>query len=397
MTRWSVVRGMALAALLAGCGGEAPSPASLATVTDSAGIRVVTNRIPPTGLPDYATVGPQHDLELGGGEAGSFVNVERVLTLSDGRLVVANREPPELRFFAPTGEYLGRAGAEGQGFGEFRDLSRMGRAGGDTIWTYDVRLQRLAIWDGEGTIIADAEAPRQDFVEGRFGDGSYLLVPGWQTRLHTDDPRNGVRRDPATYLRWFPGTGDSVTVGTFSHNELLVLEPEEAEGLVMGTPPFGRQTVRAVGPGRFYVGEQNQFEILSYDPDGTLREIIRVEGVDLTLSPDLVAATRRRTREGGDGEEAPWAQRFWDAVPETRPAFGEIRLDAMGHLWVAEHVAGVGMPRNWMVFSPDGSLLGLVEVPHDFRVLSIGRDHVIGAMPDFPGTEIIRRYPLRRR
>lgn len=383
--------------VVAACGGgESASSAAPPTVTDSAGVRVVTNRIPSGGLPEYADVGPTPELELNGGAPGPFVDVERAITLSDGRIAVANRSTFEIRYYAADGRFLQATGEEGNRFGTFRDLSRLGRSAGDSVWVYDVQSERLTVLDETGTAALDASAPAHQFVAGRFGDNSFLLVPGWRTDFHTRNPADTVRWDPATYYRWTPATGDTVPVGVFPHNEILVLEPDEADGLVVGTPPFGRQTVRAVGPGRFYVGDQETFEIRGFDPDGTLREIIRLTGLDLTVTPELMTAARRASRAGGD-EEAPWAERFWEAAPATRPAYGEMLLDALGHLWVAEHVTSLTPPRNWMVFGPDGALLGLVEVPPNFRVFEIGRDYVLGAGPGLPGAEVIRRYSLQRR
>lgn len=384
-----------LVAAVAACGGEqATIPAP--TVSDSAGVRFVSNRIPATGIPDYAEVDPTPDLEMRGGPPGPFVDVERAFTLGDGRIVVANRSTFKVRYYQPDGTFIGEVGDYGDAFGQFQDLSRIGRAGGDSVWAYDVEVERLTMLDGEGTPVLEAKAPGREFVVGRFGDGSYLLVPGWRTEAHFRNPVDTVRRDTAEYHRWFPETGQETRVGTFPHNEVLVLEPEEAEGLVVGTPPFGRQTVRAVGPGRFYVGRQNEFEIRGYDADGTLREVISLEGVDLALTPALMDEARRLTAPDPASSEPAWAEDFWAAVPDTRPAYGPLLLDAVGNLWVGEHVVDLSPPRNWMVFSPEGALLGLVEVPFNFRVFEVGQTYILGASPGLPGAEIVKRLPMRR-
>lgn len=358
---------------------------------------MVSNRIPPTGVPEYATLAPQPDVEMTGGPPGAFVDIERAFTLRDGRIIVANRSTHMIRYYNPDGTFIKETGGLGETFGLFQDLSRIGRAGGDSVWAYDVQIERLTMLDETGEPVLEAKAPGREFLSGRFGDGSFLLIPGWRTELHIRNPTDSVRRDPAEYHRWFPETGSETVVGTFPHNEVLVLEPEEAEGIVMGTPPFGRQTVRAVGPGRFYVGEQDDFTIRGYDPDGTLREIISLEGVDLSLTPGMIRSAREDVRPEDGSPEAPWVEDFWEAVPDTRPAYGAMLLDALGNLWVAEHVTNLTPPRNWMVFSPEGALLGLVAVPPNTRVFEVGRSHILGAGPGLPGAEVVRRYPLTRR
>lgn len=380
----------------AACGGETGTTIPGPTITDSAGVRMVANRIPATGIPDYAEVDPTPELEMRGGPPGPFVDVERAFTLPDGRIVVANRNSYTIRYYQADGTYIGEVGGQGEVFGKFQDVSRIGRAGADSIWVYDVQTERLTMLDGEGTPVLEAKAPGREFVVGRFGDGSYLLVPGWRTEAHFRNPMDSVRRDSAEYHRWFPDSGQETLVGTFPHNEVLVHEPEEAEGLVVGTPPFGRQTVRAIGPGRLYVGRQNEFEIRGYDPDGTLREVISLSGVDLSITAAMMEDARRLTAPEDASTEPPWAEDFWAAAPETRPAYGHLQLDALGNLWVAEHVVDLSPPRNWMVFSAEGALLGLVEVPPNFRVFEIGRNDILGAGPGLPGAEVVKRLTLTR-
>ena len=142
------------------------------------------------------------------------------------------------------------------------------------------------------------------------------------------------------------------------------------------------------------MGDEDSFEIRGYDPDGTLREIIRLAGVDLTLPAEEVQQAHERMT-GGKAEPA-WSKLFWDAVPKTRPAYSRLLLDALGNLWVAEYVSVADAPRNWMVFAADGSLSGMVTVPPHFAPSEIGVDYVLGVTVEDPGVEHIRRYALKR-
>lgn len=381
------------------CKEEAPSRLAESlvppVVTDSAGIRIVENRIPPTGVPLYATVDSMPSLDIGqppGGDPHFILSgVVSAATLSDGRVVVASGGASELSFYLGNGRYLRSAGGGGDEAGKFRSLTRMGRYSGDTLWVFDTRADRLSLLDPDARITRTIQVSGAS-PWGRFGDGSFLLVPPWAMDTGQGRIREGLRRDTATYLRWWPATGDTAVVGGFPQDEIVVVDTGGAS--MAAVPPFGRRTTREVGPGRFYVGDETSFDVRGYDPDGTLREIIRLAGVDLTLPPAEVEETHKRMAAGKT--EPAWGRKFWDAVPATRPAYSRFLLDAAGNLWVAEYVSVTDFPRNWMVFRPDGALSGLVEMPPHFTPYEIGVSYILGMGIEAPGVEHVRRYGLKR-
>lgn len=383
---------VAVTAVAGGACGDASTGGLPPTVVDSAGVEIVANRIPATGLPVYATLDSAPNLNLGfvlGNADSHLLRVEGAVTLADGSIAVANGNTQEVRFFDPAGVWVETMGGKGLDAGQYWDLTRMGRASGATLWAADHSRNRLTVFERATGVRGVYDVPADYSVKGRFGDGSYLLVPRWPISLHDQNPADTVRRDPAVYLRWWPERGDTASVGTFQHDQMLVVERED--GLSVGVPPFGRQTVQAVGPGRFYVGDQDSFTIDGFDPDGTRRQSVRMRGVDLALTPEQVDAVRRGTRGGGE-----YADRFWATVPDTRPAFGRLLLDGAGHLWVAENVATAAQPQTWMVFGPDGVVRGLVTVPAGFRVMEIGADYMLGVIRSTGGDERVQRYGLSR-
>lgn len=372
---------------------ERLGPDGGADVSDSAGVRIVVNRIPERGLPEYATVAEAPSLELrdpGVEGASPFSDVIGVRSTREGTIAVADAGLGRVSFHTATGEPLG-FGRLSQGRQRYRALTRLGVAD-EAFWTYDALADRLDGFDGVG-VERTARGPGAGRVVGRFGDGSFLLVPDWTLALHRASPTEGVRRDTATWVRWWPDGGDTATLGRFPFNEVLVVETSSEEAF--GLPPFGRGTSLAVGPGRFYVGDQETFEIRGHDPDGTLREIIRLEGFDQTLTPGVVEAARPRPDSGGP-PLPPWTEAFWASVPERRPAYTRFLLDALGNLWVAEHVATAATPRNWIVFDAAGTVRGLVEMPPGFAPSEIGADYALGVSSAGGKGRAVRRYALVR-
>src|SRR5690625_4203127 len=146
MIREPTIPGLALllTLTLAGCAADAPR-ANLATERDSAGIRIVENAEPRPGTVPEWTIDDEPLLEIGvldGDPAEQFFRVAGTLRLSDGRVVVADGGSGEVRVFDAEGRHLATGGGQGDGPGEFRNLSRLYRLPGDTILAWDAGLRR---------------------------------------------------------------------------------------------------------------------------------------------------------------------------------------------------------------------------------------------------------------
>lgn len=388
------------AAWIAACGGGedgAPSASLPAPeVTDSAGIQVVTNRLPAGAVPRFATLGAEPVQSwpepTEPSPYGTPRSIEGAVTLPDGRVVVADGGTLRLRWYEGDG-IQAHFGQRGEGEGRFRELTTMGVARADTVWVGDSFSGVLSLVGPppRPRELRTAPIPGRGTVVGRFGDASLLVRLPWTVPRGTTPPL-GISRDTVPWLRWWPETGDTATVGRFPTDEVLHLETDEEEPTVLA-PPLARRTSQAVGPGRFYVGAQDAFEIRAYDPDGSLRQIVRLPGLELGVDPSSLE--EYDLRDAG-GDVPAWTDDYWSHARDTRPAHGRLLLDGRGNLWVAEHVITDEPARNWLVFTPDGALAGLVEVPRDFRVLEIGASHVLGERrpPSLPGT--LERYRLER-
>ena len=60
--------------------------------------------------------------------------------------------------------------------------------------------------------------------------------------------------------------------------------------------------------------------------------------------------------------------------PESKPAFGAVRLDALGYVWVSEYSLGqVDRSGQWTVFNPDGRMRRTTsrKLPRCWRIAGI--------------------------
>jgi hypothetical protein len=378
---------LALAAALwpaGGCGSADDRISAGPTVVDSSGVRIVVNQVPEGGFARYADLTPSPDLILG--SVGSGDGAVAAVTLPDGRIAVADATARGVRFHDAGGGVIGVVGGEGDGPGRFHSVSRLGHVAGDTLWVADHRGGQLVLVTPSGEVGRYA-FPVGLTVAGRFADDGYLMVPQWSGSLLGEDWVEGVRRDSASWGLWWPRREAAAQLLDFPHDELMVLRGPE--GPIAAVPPFGRRTSRAVAPGSFWVGDQVAFEIRRHRPDGTLDAILRLEGVDLTLTEAL----KESVRPPRSGSDTALVDRLWKGVPPTRPAYTRLLLDRSGNLWVAEHVAGTRPPIHWLVFSADGAALGMVTLPPDFELLEVGGDFALGVEgPE--GARRVVRYGL---
>lgn len=80
-------------------------------------------------------------------------NVTGAVRLPDGRVVVANGKPRELRVYDASGRFVRRIGRPGDGPGEFRGRSDLLPAGGDSIMVYDQTSTRVELFNSAGSLL----------------------------------------------------------------------------------------------------------------------------------------------------------------------------------------------------------------------------------------------------
>jgi hypothetical protein len=77
----------------------------------------------------------------------------------DGNIFVLEASVPEIRVYSPEGALLRRIGRRGGGPGEFETAPRFGVIG-DTVWTVDTRVNRISLFDRDGSLLSSGTAQR---------------------------------------------------------------------------------------------------------------------------------------------------------------------------------------------------------------------------------------------
>lgn len=352
---------LALASLLASCGGGGDDATSSVTVTDSAGVRIV--------------VSPGEDRELGwrfveerriggmdsGPEAFSSVHPSSVGVDAAGIIHVLDSDANQVRRFAPDGRLLLTRGGSGGGPGEFEWAGALAvsPAGGDLV--RDISGGRLVRWDSVGAILPII-ATRRDI----------LPVAIW-----TDLAWRG---DTLGYVGTVSDTARAVTAAmvltprdTVALTRLVLPRPAMVElgcvGLMM-SPYFSPDLRMALGDGVIATTTQTRYQIDLYRSGHQVRSIRR-------------AMTARPATE--DDVAALYPDGF-------KVSFGGGRSCTVP---IAEATAKVGMAANYpmvnrMVFGPEGSLWVQRYAPRDATPVV----DVFDAEGGYRGTEVGLGLPL---
>lgn len=375
---------------------------------DSAGVRISTYDVEAGAVPLYAAL-DAHDLQIGvrdGEPERSFTSIVGLTRLPGGSIVVADAGASVLRVFDADGAYGEAWGRRGDGPGEFVALTSLAGTAGDTVLAWDAQSRRLtAFAPGRGmletTTLNDERAGRPMRVL-RLGDGSLVT---W-SRVVTGT--FGVMNEPTMDLdsiriEHLDAAGAPLdTVGVVADRE-WVREITGSGGTVLAMHaserPLGAAAHVATDGTRTVVGRSSAWEIVWRRVDGTPETVVRVEGVQKPATEEVLAAhlQKRLSELPDDPETVRRIRALYDDFPpvERLPAFERLLVDPDGNAWVAGATPLDDGPTTWLVFSPDGALLGRVETPRGLEVLHVGRDELLGVVTDDFDVPYVRRHPLR--
>ena len=387
-----------LAILLVACDGR-PEPMSLSSPPEPG--TAVVNREPAWTRSTRWQLSSSPSAEIGGvaGKGpGSILKVVGVIRLDDGSIVVANASSAELKFYDRKGAWVSNAGGNGFGRGTFRMLGGIQYLETGEIAAYDESLRSLSVFDASGGYVrelmtgydARTNGPFRT-IEGVFDDESVLIH---QTRPPED--REGRRRSDEWFVR-VPREGLPVTVtDAFPGEELVYRNFSNARDV--SRPPFGRTLHTAVAPTRFYVGDDDEYAISAFSPEGALLHVVQLEGAARPVTEDAIQEyVDTRLMPNRDVPRSLLESQLRALISsKTMPAFSALRTDPDGYLWARDFdLALPGHQRErWNVFDPNGRYLGPLTMAKGFALMTVGSDYVAGVTKDEYGTERVRVYEL---
>lgn len=391
----AVIAGALIGCAAGGCAGE--PAATGVTVRDSAGIRIVENTTPLDEVQRWRLAeGPDVRIGMLDGPAEyQFYRIGDTRRLADGRIVVVSGGSPMLRIFGSTGEYLSGFGPEGEGPEEFTAPWKVWPAG-DTLLVLDIGLQRFATWTADGRFLrVDPVLPRflnEPFPGGRFSDGSLLL-----TNLHLDIPESGFEWVPPFLQRYGRDGALLDTIARYPGRKFGILSRDRG---MVGSPHFSARTAVAARGTRVVVATGQSYEVELLDIEGDTTDLVRWTGPPRDVSDEDVARLRAGRLDGiQDPEQLDWARDLFEGAP-VEPEFAttqDVGVATTGEIWVREFdrpAAGPG--QRWLIFDPDGELIGRIRLPENLTGYEAGSDYILGVETDELDVEYVVLYRFDR-
>ncbi len=323
------------------------------------------------------------------------------LTLSDGRIVVANTGSDELRVFDASGTHVATWGRRGEGPGEFVALTQVHRWRGDSLLALYSRIRHLSVLDSEGNVGRAFTLLRGESffrVEAVLPVGAILS----SDLLPRGNRSGGLSRPDETY-RVRDAEGDMLSLlGSLPGTEWFSAW-SGSSGWSVEIPHAHRISTFAWGD-LVAIAPNDTYEIRVFGLDGTLRRIVRrdhelVASTEAHIDAEIEYRVARRPEEERAERRRELREDFQQIpLPETFPAFAEATADLVGHLWVKEYeIPGEGGAGPvWTVFDPEGRVLGFVETPGGLDIYEIGEDYILGLATDELGVEFIQVWALER-
>ena len=392
------------AATLAGCA-DPTDDAPITTTHDSAGITITTIHASPADLPEWRLGEPVAVVSGDGAGGGPYLEeVETALWLSDGSIVVVDAGARRVHVYGPGGSYQRSHGRRGEGPGELGSVRGATVIPGDTVVVYDAANRKLEHYHrrtgyfrtarvpdpGGGAAVYDARA---------MGSGQYLLHASRYEAESTqhDTPLGAAVKRPRTAV--------IVPFGNFGGR--LGTPVELPGGYTAATSgaevrmPFSSRPVIHADHERTVLGGGQDFSLMVFRSADTIRRAIRWPAVQERIGAGEVDSLRRMML--GDSPSPQTrdivATMFDDdLLPPTRPALGDVLVDAAGRVWAArfEPMIGSRDQRLWYVLDPDGRPLARVSMPPRSRITDVADDRALVVTRDSMDVPRVEMRPVER-
>ena len=306
-------------------------------------------------------------LRLGDESAGDtilFGPIAQIAVNRDGEILVSESpRSPLVHVFESDGTYLSQVGDQGQGPGEFRYLSGAAIGAADSVYLWELVLNRILIYDPDdfsyvrSTEVRDDGKKEFNFLIGGIGDG-WIMTKSLDPFLESDDGSMTINTNTHYELIKVNRDGSYGTdiLGTVDEYEMIY---NLGEGGVMHFlwTPFGRSPSFAVGPDdMLYYGWSDEIEIITVSADGSTRDTIRYEHEPVPITDAEMAEAMP--------EEPHYRELVEAREPhKMKPAYQTLLVDDMSRIWTKLSSPENAVQAEWLILSQESSAVGRATLP----------------------------------
>lgn len=368
---------------IAVCAGCAEGKPDHITVSDSAGIRIVS-------LEDLESVPTAHVSskplvrigEVDGPLEYIFSRVAGGEIVGD-MVIVADGSSSEIRQFDSRGRFVRQTGAKGEGPGEFAMLRWMKTVGDTSViawdlgnrrfshFSVDLEYERSAVFNPPATYVPLEILADGSLLVGPFGGSAAPLKPG-----------STIKGTAVAAL----GRPNQETLDTVAE---VPARPSYVDGSgELWRLPFTVDPSFTVSTsGHIWVGNGNDSELRRYSRTGEVELIVRLPIGGSIAEADMNSWLASDPEHAAELRIVP--------VPDRYPGFSELASSSDGTIWVKLYASFQGATALWLVLDSSGLPTLRAVVPNG-EILDIEANQVLLLDRDSLGVERVASYRFPR-
>lgn len=327
----------------------------------------------------------EEDLFLTGAEDYYFGRISGLEVDGEGRMYVGDGKDQRVKMLAPDGELLRTIGQRGEGPSEFRSITDLSIAHGDSLYVVDGKARRLSVYTLEGafqyarSIDSDYGVPRQIIVpEQREG----FLVAYAPSFCHTSEETGmqlSLRRVGAN------GTVGAAVLEAACQETVSRTEGDMIQVLPM---PFGCQPFIATGPTEtFFYGWSDSLAASRFNFEGELQQ-------QFSIPYNPIPVSNRELKDFLSGWDTSVQEFMRKAARETKPAFAQLLADDEGCLWFKRATAQEDEAAWWRV-DPDQQQISTTILPPSVEILQVRNGYAYARTESEKGEPALLRLHVR--
>jgi hypothetical protein len=377
-----------LGTVAAACGGGGGGGGQAwQAVIDTVGDTVVVHTTSGGAWPDTAAL--VSEMRFGvfdGPDEFMFGSVSALAVSPDGEIYVTDTQVPAVRKYSAEGEYLYDLGREGGGPGEYkRPDGGLAVLPDGRVLVRDPGNNRINVYSAEGDDLTSWRLPGGLSTSRRL----YVDLHGNAYAMVLSELASDVTQWKYGLAKYTPEGvhEDTLLAPTWDYDRPVVVGRREGSSSSTSVP-FNANTSWTFSPlGYFVGGLSDDYHLDLYRLDEPRLRISK-DWTPVSVIPDEAEEQERRIRENFTRQFPGWK---WNGpgIPDTKPPYRDILVTDEGRIWVSvsqesratmtvaearaeEEVSGrpqmrFAAPDAFDVFEADGTFLGHVRVPEDFR------------------------------
>lgn len=367
---------------------EIEVPEEIATLEN---VSVFESTVEPLGeliLTREATFGDTEDVFLG---AWLMTHVD-----DRGRVFIADNSETILHLYNPDGTYNRSIGREGDGPGEYRNITAI-QTGDRFLHLYDQNTSRISRYDlntfelRDDVTIEYSHNTESGFFRSLRGfkladEDHYLMQFGMGFRADNPDTDQSERRIEGELMHRETGKFTGEQVYSFPAGEALV-EFRGDGGMSVMLVPYKRSSVIRFANDGFVYGQAEHFLFRFFDKEGNYTRAVYYNYDNHVLDRNEVLALFENR-----GEQ--WQNMVRnDRMPETRPSWSDFHVDDENRLWVLRNTNDRDAP-EYHILSEYGDLLAIYLWESGNRLQAVKNGYLYSMEENEEGLREVVKYRI---